>query len=213
MATLTAINIKNQDAKRMVGSLNYITQDHKAEYEGRLLFSGHNCLPENSYLEMMSTKERFHKTDGILYYHYVQSFANDENITPQEAHQIGLELAAELFPDYEAVVATHVDTDNLHSHIIVNSVSFQTGRKLHQNKNDLVRQRAANDKICKRHNLEVLPPYQSGGQRMKPGEYQAMLREDSWKLDLIRAIEEALEYSPDRESFITNMEYEGYQVI
>ncbi len=98
--------------------------------------------------------------------------------------------------------------------LVVNSVSCADGRKLHQNAADLQRHRQVNDEICMTHGLSVLePPKKHTRKRqMRPGEYQAGLRGDSWKLDLIQAINEALEYADDRESFIENMEYEGYEV-
>jgi hypothetical protein len=123
-------------------------------------------------------------------------------------------LAQREFPDFEVVVATHLDTNHIHNHLVVNSVSCETGRKLYQSADDLLKHRQANDEICAAHGLSVLeqPEKRSKKKRMKPGEYQAGLRSDSWKLDLIHAINEALEYATDRESFIANMEYEGYQV-
>ena len=163
---------------------------------------------------MMATKQRFKKTNGRQFYHFVQSFAEADNLTPQEANAIGPELAQREFRNFEVVVATHVDTDHIHNHLVVNSVSCETGRKLHQSADDLVRHRQANDEICAAHCLGVLeqPEKRSKKKRMKPGEYQAGLRSDSWKLDLIHAINDALEYAADRESFIANMEYESYQV-
>ena len=126
-----------------------------------------------------------------------------------------MELAQREFPGFEVVVATHVDTNHLHNHLVVNSVSCTTGKKLHQSADDLLAHRRANDDICASCGLSVLevPEKQSKRKRMTPGEYQAGLRGDSWKLDLLQTINEALEYAVDRESFIENMEVEGYQII
>ncbi|MCI8740968.1 MAG: relaxase/mobilization nuclease domain-containing protein [Oscillibacter sp.] len=178
------------------------------------LVTGSNCVPRSSYLEMMTTKQRFGKTDGRQFYHFVQSFSEADNLTPQEVNAIGLEFAQRAFPGYEVVIATHVDTNHLHNHLVVNSVSCENGRKLHQNRDTLLAHRQINDEICMAYGLRVLeePEKYPKKKRMKPGEYQAGLRADSWKLDLIQAINEALEYATDRESFIANMEYEGYEV-
>ena len=112
------------------------------------------------------------------------------------------------------VIATHVDTGHLHNHMVVNSVSYKDGHKLHQSYSDLLTHRKVNDEICLAHGLSALeqPEQQKKKKRMKPGEYQAGLRGDSWKLDLIQAINEVLEYATSRESFIENMELEGYEV-
>jgi len=145
---------------------------------------------------------------------FVQSFSADDDLTPQEVNDIRLELAQKEFPDFEVVVATHMDTGHLHNHLVVNSVSYIGGRKLHQNAVDLQQHRKANDEICAAHGLSVLeaPQRHSRKKQMRPSEYRAGMRGDSWKLELIPAINEALEYAADQKSFIENMEYEGYQV-
>ncbi len=215
MATFTAINCKHQSAGAMRGTLDYVSQEKKTLWGDAKLVVGHNCVPQSACTEMLTTKQHFRKTDGRQFYHFVQSFAEDDPITPQEANAIGLELAQREFPGFEVVIATHVDTNHIHNHLVVNSVSCITGKKLHQSADDLLAHRQANDEICFAHGLSILdqPEKQSKRKRMKPGEYQAGLRGDSWKLDLIQAVNEALEYAIDRESFIENMEVEGYQVI
>lgn len=214
MATFTAINRKAQNAKALRNVVEYVEQEKKTRWGDAQLVTGYNCVPLSALTEMQMTKQRFRKTDGTQFYHFVQSFSDEDNVTPQEVNAIGLEFAQRQFPDFEVVVATHVDTGHLHNHLVVNSVSCKDGRKLHQSPSDLLEHRKVNDEICLAHNLSVLePPEQhSKKKRMKPGEYQAGLRGDSWKLDLIQAINEALEYADDRESFIENMELEGYEV-
>ena len=142
----------------------------------------------------MTTKQRFKKMEGRQFYHFVQSFAETDALTPQEANAIGLELARREFPDFEVVVATHLDTSHIHNHLVVNSVSCETGRKLHQSTDDLPKHRQTNDEICAAHGLSVLeqPEKRSKKKRMKPGEHQAVLHSDSWKLDLIHAIKPCL---------------------
>lgn len=141
-------------------------------------------------------------------------FSAEDDFTPQEVHAIGLEFAQRQFPDFEVVVATYVDTSHLHNHLVVNSVSCKDGHKLHQSYSDLLDHRKVNDEICLAHGLKVLqqPERREKKKRMTPGEYRAGLYGESWKLDLIQAINEALEYADDRESFIASMEVEGYQV-
>lgn len=214
MATFTAIRNKKQTTGAMLGVLSYVVQTKKTVLDGVCLVTGSNCVPQSSYLEMMTTKQRFRKTDGRQFYHFVQSFSENDDLTPQEANAIGLELAQKAFPGYEVVIATHIDTNHLHNHLVVNSVSCENGRKLHQNRDTLLAHRKLNDDICMTHGLRVLeePEKYPKKKRMKPGEYQAGLRADSWKLDLIQAVNEALEYAVDRESFIENMEYEGDEV-
>ena len=214
MATFTAIQCKKQSASSMRGVIDYVEQERKTRWDGAQLVTGHNCVPQSALTEMRMTKNRFRKTDGTQFYHFVQSFSAEDNITPQQVNAIGLEFAQRQFPGFEVVIATHVDTGHLHNHMVVNSVSYKDGHKLHQSPGDLLTHRKVNDEICLAHGLRVLDECElrTKKKRMKPGEYQAGLRGDSWKLDLIQAINEALEYAASRESFIENMELEGYEV-
>lgn len=214
MATFTPIKNKKQTKGALLGTMLYCVDARKTTHQGRSLVSAVNCSVYTAYLEMLTTKQQFRKTDGQQFFQFVQSFPEDADITPEEVHQIGLELAARQFSGFEVLVATHCNTDNLHNHILVNFVSYQSGKKLHQNHDDLVRHRQINDEICMAHGQPVLKSYHKGQKkkRSQAGEYRAAERGESWKFTLIKAIEEALLYSPDRESFIQNMEHEGYQV-
>ena len=91
--------------------LRYTQQDEKTLWEGQRQVSGWNCTAQSARSEMQLTKERFRKTDGRQYYHFVQSFSEQDDLTPQKARTIALELAQREFPDFEALVATHIDTD------------------------------------------------------------------------------------------------------
>ena len=137
MATFTAIKNRSGSRGALGGVLHYVQQEAKTTWEGQRLVSGWNCTAPSVCAEMQLTKERFHKTDGRQYYHFVQSFDKADNLSPQEVHTMGLELAQREFPDFEVLVATHVDTEHLHNHLVVNSVSFRGGRKLHQSVADL----------------------------------------------------------------------------
>ncbi len=214
MAVFSAVKNKKQTKGSMAGVLNYISDSNKVYYNDIPLRTGINCNYYSGFAEMCLTKQQYKKDDGRQFYQFVQSFPEEDNVTPLEVHQIGLELANKLFPDFEVMVATHCNTKHLHNHIVVNSVSFKTGKKLHQNHDILMEQRMVNDQICMSHGLMVLEPYQKlkRGQAIKQKEYRAAERCQSWKLQLIAAIEDALLYSTDRESFIHNMEYEGYEV-
>lgn len=111
MATFTAIKNRGGGRGALGGVLRYTQQDEKTLWEGQRLVSGWNCTAQSARSEMQLTKERFRKTDGRQYYHFVQSFAAADDLTPQEALAIGLELAQREFPDFEVLVATHIDTD------------------------------------------------------------------------------------------------------
>ena len=96
-------------------------------------------------------------------YQYVQSFSPQENLTPGEAHRIAQELAERFFPGCEVLVATHIDAEHLHSHLIVNSVHPDTGKKLHFSPNTLEQMRKVSDQICMEHGLTTLKPFSTKG--------------------------------------------------
>ena len=178
------------------------------------MVTGWNCTAQSALSEMQLTKERFRKTDGRQYYHFVQSFGERDRLTPQEIHAMGLELAKREFPDFEVLVATHVDTAHPHNHLVVNSVSFQDGRKLHQSAADLQAHRLASDEICAAHGLEILPPPQRRVRQKRIGtrEYRSAAKGQSWKFRLMNAIDQCMGCAATREEFISLMESEGYQV-
>ena len=214
MATFTAVKNRGGGRGALGGVLRYTQQDEKTLWEGQRLVTGWNCTAQSALSEMRLTKERYRKTDGRQYYHFVQSFAETDDLTPQEAHAIALELARREFPSFEVLVATHIDTDHLHSHLIVNSVSFQDGRKLHQSAADLQAHRLASDEICVAHGLDILPPpeKQVKQKRMGTREYRSAAKGESWKFRLMNTIDQCMRYASTREDFISLMESEGYQV-
>ena len=214
MATFTAIKNRGGGRGALGGVLRYVQQEEKTTWEDRRLVSGWNCTAQSVCSEMQLTKERFHKTDGRQYYHFVQSFAETDDLTPQEAHAIALGLVQREFPSFEVLVATHIDTDHLHSHLVVNSVSFQDGRKLHQSAADLQTHRMANDEICAAHGLEILPSPQKQvkQKRMSTREYRSAAKGESWKFLLMNTIDQCMRYAASKEEFISLMESEGYQV-
>ena len=214
MATFTAIKNRGGGRGALAGVLRYTQQDEKTLWEGQRLVSGWNCTAQSALSEMQLTKERFQKIDGRQYCHFVQSFAAADDLTPQEALAIGLELAQREFPDFEVLVATHIDTDILHSHLIVNSVSFRDGHKLHQNAADIQAHRLANDAVCAAHHLSILPPPQKQVQQKRMGtrEYRSAAKGESWKFRLMNAIDQCMRYAATKDEFLSLMESEGYQV-
>ncbi len=214
MATFTAIKNRGGGRGALGGVLRYVQQEEKTLWEGQQLVSGWNCTAQSALSEMKLTKERYRKTDGRQYYHFVQSFGEQDGLTPQELHAMGLELAQREFPDFEVLVATHVDTAHPHNHLVVNSVSFQDGRKLHQSAADLQAHRLASDEICIAHGLEILPPPQRRVRQKRMGtrEYRSAAKGQSWKFRLMNTIDQCMGCAATREEFISLMESEGYQV-
>ena len=118
--------------------------------------SGINCSVECARDQFDTTKLRFGKFGGNVAYHAYQSFREGE-VTPDEAHRIGVEMARDLWGDrFQMVVATHVNTHCVHNHIVINSVSFIDGMKFHDCRDTYKQLRDASDRICLEHGLSVV---------------------------------------------------------
>lgn len=214
MATVTYIRESKQSISAMKGVIDYCCQDKKVydEISNQRLVSGINCDGENAFKEFMATKKSYGKTDGMNFYQYVQSFSPEENITPHQAHEIAIEFAEKAWKGYEVLVATHCDAQHIHSHFVINSVSFENGKKLRQNPNTLKSLRALSDEICRHHNLSTLEPYSKDGMKISTREYRTAVKGQSWKFKLMNDIDKAMNISGSKEDFINAMSIMGYSV-
>ena len=194
--------------------MEYVQREMKTRYGELRLVTGINCRPESVYDDFLRTKLLYHKTDGTMFYHMVQSFPKGEKVDPVAAHNCALELA-KWFQDYEVLVCTHVERDHIHSHFIINSVNLESGRKLHMAEPQLQELRQRNDMACAMFNLPVFQPQQKKKKvkSMSGAEYHAAARGESWKFQLINTIDECMRYARTKEEFMTLMEIEGYQVL
>ncbi len=214
MATVTYIRESKQSISAMKGVIDYCCQDKKVygETSNQRLVSGVNCDGENAFSEFLATKKSYKKTDGMNFYQYVQSFSPEENITPQQAHEVALEFAEKAWQGYEVLVATHCDAQHIHSHFVINSVGFENGKKLRQNPNTLKSLRALSDEICRQHNLSTLKPYSKDGMKISTREYRTAVKGQSWKFKLMNDIDKAMNISGSKEDFIKAMSIMGYSV-
>lgn len=163
MAIISFTNYKRgQTAGCMGAVMRYTMQDKKTEFEGQRLVTGINCQPESVYADFMTTKRLHHKTDGVLFYHMVQSFPKGEAVDPVTAHAAALKLA-EYYEGYEVLVCTHTDREHIHSHFLINSVNFDTGKKLHIAKEQLQELRQRNDQVCMEFSIPVFKPKDIAG--------------------------------------------------
>ncbi|MGN0498137.1 MAG: relaxase/mobilization nuclease domain-containing protein [Acutalibacteraceae bacterium] len=214
MATVTYIRESKQSISAMKGVIDYCCQDKKVydEISNQRLVSGINCEGENAFSEFLTTKKSYKKTDGMNFYQYVQSFSPEENITSQKAHEVALEFAERAWTGYEVLVATHCDAQHIHSHFVINSVSFENGKKLRQNPNTLNSLRALSDEICRQHNLSTLEPYRKDGMKISTREYRTAVKGQSWKFKLMNDIDKAMNISGSKEDFINAMSIMGYSI-
>ena len=214
MATVTYIRESKQSISAMKGVIDYCCQDKKVydEISNQRLVSGVICDGENAFAEFLTTKKSYKKTDGMNFYQHVQSFSPEENITPQKAHEVALEFAEKAWTGYEVLVATHCDAQHIHSHFVINSVSFENVKKLRQNPNTLNSLRALSNEICRHHNLSTLEPYRKDGIKISTREYRTAVKGQSWKFKLMNDIDKAMDISGSKEDFINAMSIMGYSV-
>ena len=190
------------------------TEQHKEDSDVLERFvSGVNCHPATARAEMLSVKKRFGKEDGTIAYHGYQSFAPGE-ATPEMAHKIGVELAQRLWGDrYQVVVATHLDKANhLHSHFVLNTVSFVDGIKYHRTAKDYHEMQAISDALCREYGLSVIENPQPGKGKHY-GEWRAEQEQrPTWRGIVRSDIDEVIRQSMTERQFFENLHRKGYEV-
>ena len=193
----------------LYSALRYAANDEKTDK--KMYVSAINCPKQLAYETMMDTKRRYGKLGGNVAYHGYQSFKTGE-VTPQEAHTIGMETARRMWgDDYEIVVTTHLNTDNIHNHIVVNSVSFRTGRKFENHVSDHYRLREISDAVCQEYGKSVLKnaKFYSG----EKGAYWVHKNGGMTHRDILRRdIDEALSKVSTYRAFIEYLEGLGYKL-
>ena len=180
--------------------------------EQDLFQTGLGCTLESPFADMKVVKKQWHKRGGVEGYHLVQSFAPGE-VTPELAHQIGLELAERLLGgQFQAVVSTHLNTQCIHNHIVWNSVSLADGRKYRSNERSYYTQvRHFSDELCQKYGLSIIQPGRTGQPGRSYAQWQAE-REGTptWKTPIQRDVDEAIALALTWRQFVREMEGRGY---
>ena len=213
MAIVHFVNYKRgtQSRAAMRGVMLYVMQEKKTAWEGAPLVSGINCQVQSVYDDFLNTKLLYHKDSGVMFYHMVQSFPKGAAVDPRQTHEAARRLA-EYFDGCEVLVCTHVDREHIHSHCVINSVNFETGKKLRMAKEQLQELMRRNDMICQEMGLPVFEPTTQQARGMSGAEYHTALRGQSWKLRLMNTIDECMKYAADKDAFVALMESEGCAV-
>ncbi len=216
MPIVRFIKNEKQNPSAMKGSIDYCLQKFKTvdALTGKRYVSGINCNGLNAYKEFMTTKLANHADNGRYFYQYVQSFSPKDNVDYDKAHKIALEFAEKAWQGHEVLVTTHCDRNHIHTHFIINSVSFETGKKLRQNPNTLKSLRKLNDKICTKYDVAPLKPYtKTKEKRLSDGEYRMAMKGESWKFALMFTIDTAMKRAKTKKEFVDEMKKNGYEVL
>ena len=178
-------------SERLDITIDYAVNGDKTEQ--KLYVSGINCIPNTAFNEIKNVKKQFFKTTGIQGFHGVQSFIVGE-VTAEQAHKIGLQLAEELWGDrFQVIVSTHLNTDNIHNHFVLNSVSFLDGKRFCNTKKDYALMRKTSDRLCEEYGLNVL---------QQEDKYIKYATSDLYKELMRDSIDYAIANAKDYEQFI-----------
>ena len=178
--------------------------------ESSCYVTGVNCFAETAFEEMLNVQQHFGKTEGNVAYHCYQSFRPGE-VTPEQCHQLGIELARRMWGDkYQVLIATHLDRDHLHNHLVCCSVSFIDGRKFDDNKGAYARLRQLSDGICRENGLSVIEKPKGKTPRQL---HFAEQKGEPTRYNLMReAIDRAISLSPNMPTFFKIMKQFGYEI-
>lgn len=205
-------------------AIDYVEKREKTEEK---LLSGIGVTPETAKEEMQATKEIYGKTEGRTYKHFVQSFAPGEDITPEKAHEIAKEFAEslELFKGYEVLIATHKDKRHVHTHFIINSVSFEDGKKFQMSSKDLLKMKDISDEICRKHGLSICEKNKTFDGHERTGitawtkEKYHFLQDmmegrsvKSYVYNTMEVVKDSMNRAASREEFVKLLTEKGYSV-
>ena len=195
------------DRQALADIIAYAADEKKTEKQ--YFTTGINCDVENAREQFNITKLSFNKTGGIVCGHCMQSFDGYE-VTPEEAHEIGVQMSKELWGDrFQIVVATHLNTNNVHNHIVFNSVSFVDGKRFHFCTEETMRIRAVSDQICRERNLSVIEHPE--GKRVPYSLYKMEKAGMPTRYNVARqALDEAISVSANMEEFKSELKKRGY---
>ena len=216
MAIVKAVEKEIKSHEYVYSSLSYIlSPENKNGDEKCFQSTTLNCFgsgADDFSKQFFIVRDAFNKDKNILAHHYIQSFSPNEKISPTLAHKIGVELAQKVATGFQVVVATHVDREHIHNHIIINSVNMETGLKWKGNADTLKNMRNESDKLCKENCLTVIA---------KPSRFRSIDQDTlelarkgkSWKVDLCNALEESSEMCITKSDFISYMKNKGFEII
>ena len=179
-----------------------------------VLVSSVNCSVNTAYEEMALTKKFFHKEDKTLGYHIIQSFKGNE-VSARTANQIGKELAEELWGDkYQVVICTHINKENVHNHLILNSVSFVDGKKYHNSNSEIAFMKEASDNLCIKYRLSLVNTPRAEKERAFRQNYiDYFNRRDEKMQKIITDIDEAIKTARRYSDFKLTLKAKGYEKI
>ena len=226
MAINKVVNRPTTAHAAMRNAIEYVLKDQKVR-DGYVDITGpYNATTLNYddiYRIWLDEKKLWNKDSGRMYAHNIISFHKDETITPEQVLEFGRKFAAEFFPDNQCLIGVHQDKEHLHCHIITNSVSYIDGRKLHQTRKDLEKQKQFTNSLCRELGFTVAEKGKHfDGSKIEYGNVTAWskdkynlainLNKDSFVVRCALAVSEVLQSAESKDDFITQMQERGWSV-
>ena len=190
--------------------MTYATNPDKTEKQ--FYTTGINCKIEDAVKQMQFVKIFYGKENGILAFHAYQSF-NEGEVTPEIAHEIGVKLANEMWGDrFQVVVSTHLNTQHIHNHFVINSVSFKDGKKYYSNLTNTALLRKTSDEICEEYGLSILKEKTCKSGINFENFYKKSMRDSDYYKSTKEDIDYAIEHSWTYKEFLKRLKEMGYEV-
>ena len=204
-------------------ALTYILNPDKTDE--RILTVSANCMtePEFAYTQMKVVYEQYAKRSyddppskngksPVKAIHYIMSFAESENVTPELTHKIGMAFVRKMFgDDVQAVIATHVNTDHVHNHILINSYSL-TGKRFYDNKASVQRMREVTNVVCRAFGVIPALDFENEGRSINYSEWQHKKKGTSWKEHIRQAIDSLIPSVSSFDDLLAELERQGFTV-
>lgn len=192
--------------------ISYIL-DEKNDDEKVATTSSINCKVESALLNFTRTQKKFDMRGNRVAYHVIQSFSPKDNITPEQANEIGKRLCEELYPDFECVISTHIDKGHIHNHIAINSINLN-GKKLDDRlanpKEGLYGLSDVSDKIASEYGCYIMPKRTFS--KIKNKDYYYQYKEQTWKQKIKEDVEDLLLKCSSIEQMLDELSILGYSV-
>ena len=189
-------------------ALDYIENPDKTDE--KLFVSSYGCSYETADIEFQMLLDQAFKKGNNLAHHLIQAFEPGET-TPEQAHEIGKQLADEVLQGkYSYVLTTHIDKGHVHNHLIFCAVDMVNHRKYNSNRQSYAYIRRTSDRLCQENGLSVVKPGKAKGKTY--AEWDAQKKGKSWKAKLKIAIDAAIPQAKDFDGFLRLMEAQGYEV-
>ena len=187
--------------------------DEKNDGEKVEVASSINCNVETAYSEFIRTQKRFDMQGNRVAYHVIQSFSPDDDITPEQANEIGKRLCEELYSNYQCVISTHTDRGHLHNHISINAINLNGTKledRLGNEKEGLYGLSNTSDKIASEYGCFIMPKRKFS--KIKNKDYYYQYKEQTWKEKIKEDIENVIIKCNTLEEFLEELSILGYEI-